>query len=135
MDALEDCCCVGNPNNPRDKGSMESAKEELRDAINDSDLTNDQKQAASDRIDNMPKGPTASESQQSAEQARNDANEANSQASQNNPDQAQSALDNAVDNLNDASIMLKLVRIGVLLKMQPKQAVKRLKSWVTRKCR
>ena len=102
MDALEDCCSVGNPNNPRDNGSMESAKEELRDAINNSDLTNDQKQAASDQIDNMPKGPTASESQQSAEQARNDANEANSQASQNNPQQAQSALDNAVDNLNDA---------------------------------
>jgi chemotaxis protein histidine kinase CheA len=102
IDALEDCCQTGNPKNPLDNGSMESAKEEVRDAINDSDLTDDQKQAASEQIDNMQKGQTASDSQQSSTQAKNDAQEANSQSSQNNPDAAQEAMDNAVDNLNDA---------------------------------
>ena len=95
-------CKNGNPNNPLDNGSMESAKETVRDAINDSDLTDEQKQAASEQIDNMQKGQTASESQQSSTQAKNDANEANSQSSQNNPEGAEDALNNAIDNLNDA---------------------------------
>ena len=102
MDALDDCCQTGNPNNPRDNGSMESAKEAVRDAINDSELTNDQKQAASEQIDNMQKGPTASESQQSSTQAKNDAQEANSQASQDNAEGANDAMENAIDNLNNA---------------------------------
>ena len=102
MDALDECCKNGNPNNPLDNGSMESAKETVRDAINDSDLTDEQKQAASEQIDNMQKGQTASESQQSSTQAKNDANEANSQSSQNNPEGAEDALNNAIDNLNDA---------------------------------
>tara|TARA_B100001564_G_C20623623_1_gene663595 strand:+ start:1 stop:1566 length:1566 start_codon:yes stop_codon:yes gene_type:complete len=81
---------------------MESAKEAVRDAINDSELSNDQKQAASDQIDNMQKGKTASESQQSSTQAKNDAHEANSQASQDNADGANDAMENAIDNLNNA---------------------------------
>jgi hypothetical protein len=102
MDALDDCCQTGNPNNPLDNGSMESAKDAVRDAINDSELSNDQKQAANEQIDNMQKGPSASESQQSSTQAKNDANEATAMEAQGNDEAATSAMENAIDNLADA---------------------------------